>query len=294
MTITTRPPRWRPFSNRPFLATLIGILVAAVVATIVQITPQSSAAELNNVEVNHHSVVARLKDGTTNTCIIENRATFRGNGDRVREMVRAVATTGLNSGMKSDTATTVIDSSTIETDLILSFEHEMTDPDAQCSTGDTVEAHRGRSTLELPSWARGMVASAAGLAVYLAVVFSVTALFAFLAPELAIYGELVGGCVGGFASTFVSNYINQVPQSANLTASAVQCIAGAILNISLGSIKQQMVNAVRGHVENGLNEAVAEGISHGAGAHEEMAAEFTSARSQFSVELDELAAQVGD
>jgi len=50
-------------------------------------------------------------------------------------------------------------------------------------------------------------------------VFAVTALFAFLAPEFMVWGEVIGGCVGGFASSYVSNWINRVPQAANLTTS---------------------------------------------------------------------------
>ena len=50
-----------------------------------------------------------------------------------------------------------------------------------------------------------MVAAAAAIAVYLGVVFAVTASFAFLAPEFMVWGEIIGGCIGGFASAFVSN-----------------------------------------------------------------------------------------
>jgi hypothetical protein len=295
-TTIARPPRWRPFTKRPTLLTIVGVLVAAIVATVVAVIPESHARE--GVTMEHRDVEAYIKEGTENTCVIEAKAPVfatPGNTAAAVEFANAVTETaeaqgaiviwGPDGGNQSDGRWMI--------DLRLQHEHQIEDA-ANCTTPAAVNAHRGRQTLELPSWARGMVASAAGLAVYLTVVFAVTAVFAFLAPEFAIYGELIGGCVGGFASTYVANYINRVPNDANLTASAVQCIAGAILNISLGSLKKQMVDAIRGHVDNGLETAMESGMRHGAGHHGEIAAEFASARSQFSVELDELASQVGD
>jgi hypothetical protein len=173
--------------------------------------------------------------------------------------------------------------------LILRQEFELSqrsiDP-ANCTTATVLEAHRGRVALELSEWARGMVASAAGLAVYLAITFAVTALFTFLQPELAIYGEIIGGCIGGFASTFVSNWINKVPQTANLTSSAVQCVAGAVLNVTIGSVKQQMMDKLRGYLGTGGHAgALAEGIDKSAGHAGEMTDEFLSVSSQLSQEL---------
>jgi hypothetical protein len=292
MVTTTRSPRWRPFTRRPFLLTIVGVLVAAIVATVMQVPSQSHAADINGVTVSQRSVEASIKTGTDSTCVITARANVQGDERRVAEFIDAITRTARDQGTKVDTGGFNPAPEFASIDVILSHEYELTqwniDP-ANCATDQTVDAHRGRSALELPAWARGMVASAAGLAVYLTITFAVTALFAFLAPELAIWGEVIGGCIGGFASTFVSNYINQVPQDANLTASAVQCVAGAILNVALGSIKQQMVDSIKGWLNGGEAQAILEeGVGHGAGHGAEMAEQFQSARSQLSIELEEI------
>ena len=256
MINTVRSPRWRPFSKRRFLLPLVGILVAAVVVTVMQVRPQAHAATVNDVQVTEHGAEAWLKAGTTATCVITSRATFQGEENRVSDFIESASRSARDLGMKVEAGGGASARGLVSTDLILSYEFELTRyaiaPES-CSTEKVIEVHRGRKAMELPSWARGMVAALAAIAVYLAVVFSVTALFASIAPEFLIWGEVIGGCIGGFASSFVSNWINGIPQAANLTASAVQCVAGAVLNVTLGSLKQQMMESVRGHLVDAIS-----------------------------------------
>jgi hypothetical protein len=275
--------------HKPILRLLIGIVLAALVATILQVAPQSSAATFNGVEVSQRGTEASIKAGTDSTCVVSSRANFSGDSAKVREFTDAASQTAAANGMKVTTGSANPAPGTSSTDLILSYEFDMTAwsvAPENCSTSATLEAHRGRAAAELPSWARGMVASAAGVAVYLAVVFAVTALFTFLAPEFAIYGELVGGCVGGFASSYVANAINGVPQAANLTGSAVQCVAGALLNVTLGSVKTQMTDSLRNYLgTSGAMDAVTEGIGMSAGHAGELSSGYLSAANDFAAEL---------
>ena len=297
MINTVKSPHWRPFSKRSLLLLFVGILAAALVATVMQVLPKARADAVNDVQVAQYDAEASLKAGATATCVIRNRATFQGDGRKVSQFVESASKSARDLGMKAEASAGSSPSPGLtSTDLILSYEFELTQyaiaPES-CSTEKTVVAHRGRKAMELPSWARGMIAAVAAITVYLAVVFAVTALFAFLAPEFMIWGEVIGGCIGGFASSFVSNWFNGVPQAANLTASAVQCVAGAVLNVTLGTIKQQMIDVLCKEVQDGLSRVVSMAISRGTGAATSEVAEigvsFRTVSTRFS---DALAAEL--
>ena len=266
------PPR-RSFPKRPFLLLLVGILAAAVVATVIQVRPQAHADTINDVQVTQHNADASIKAGTTATCVITDTATLQGDENRVSEFIKSASKSALDLGMKVTTDGGNTGPGLTSTNLILSYEIELTQyaiaPES-CSTEKTVDAHRGRKAMELPDWARGLVASTAAIAVYLAVAFAVVTVFGFLAPEFAAYAELIGGCIAGFAASFVSNIINRVPRAANLTASAVWCVAGALLNLTIGTIRQEILEGLRDHISNDLASVVGEGVSRGAGHAEEM------------------------
>lgn len=252
MVKSTSPPVRRKYLQNRYLLLFVGVLVASVLATFMQVNPQSSAAEINEVEVSHRTPEAELHSDEK-TCIIRTRAHLRGDTERVNELVGAVADSAKKGGLSVDTGTVSPAPGVSSTDLILFKKFDLAEEGAtkeHCTTETVVEDHHGRRLTEIPEWARGMLAAAASAAVYLGVVFAVTATFAFLAPEFMVYGEIAGGCVGGFASTYVANLINNVPQDANLTQSAVKCIVGAILNISLGDMKQKMVDSIKAWVRS--------------------------------------------
>jgi hypothetical protein len=291
MIYTVKTSHRRSVSKKPFLLPLVGILVVAVVATVMQVRPQARADTVNGVQVTQHDAEAWLKAGTTATCVITDTATLQGDEKRVGDFVDAVSKSARDLGMKVTVGGGNVGPGLFQAHLSLSYEFELTQnaisPES-CSTEKAVEAHRGRMVVQLPNWARGMVAAAAAVAVYLGVVFAVTALFAFLAPEFTVWGELIGGCIGGFASSFVSNWLNRVPQDANLTASAVQCVAGAVLNVTLGSLKRQMLDALRANVQHSLSRVVSMAISRGAGPAEEIDESFRTAASTLSAAMEEL------
>jgi hypothetical protein len=302
MINTVRSPHGRPFSKRRLLLPLVGILAAAVVVTAMQVRPQAHAAAVNDVQVTEHGAEASLKDGPTATCVIRSRSTFQGEENRVSDFVESASRSARDLGMKVETGAGAPAPGRVSTDLILSYEFELTRyaiAPENCSTEKAIDAHRGRKAIELPSWARGMVAALTAIIVYLAVVFSVTALFAFVAPEFMIWGEIIGGCIGGFASSFVSNFINGVPQAANLTSSTVQCVAGAVLNVTIGTLKQQMIESVRGHLVDAisrvgsirvdsLSRVVSMAISRGSGRPAEVVESFRTAGSVLSEALGEV------
>jgi hypothetical protein len=256
--------RWKPRRALPVVVVLTGLLAATL-----QVAPRSAAETINNVEVTQAPAEAALKPGTTSVCEITDRATFAGDADSVRQFVDAETRSAAASGMTVDVGRSDPEPGYASYDVVLSYDVDLSQENVSpgdCATSVTLTPFRGRGTLQLPAWARGIVALAAGLAVYLAVVFAVTAIFAFLTPQFAVYGELLGGCIGGFASTYVSNLMNGVKQAANLTNSAVQCISGAILNVSLGSLKKQMKDAIRAWLQAGnLGAAGADGVVQGAG-----------------------------
>lgn len=286
MTTLLDPLPRRNATRRTALALLVGIVIAALVTTLMQVGPNASAAttSYNGVTVTQNATTASIVPGTTSNCVIRTTATFSGDETKANEFAQAAA----EAARKNGASAMVGGPQNGEFELILRQEFELSqwaiDP-VNCSTQATIEAHRGRVVLEMPEWARGMVASAAGLAVYLTITLAVTALFTFLAPELAIWGEVIGGCIGGFASTFVSNWINKVPQQANMTSSAVQCVAGAVLNVTLGAVKTQMVEKLRAYLGTGAAGAVGDGIAASAGHSGEISSEFQSAASQLSQEL---------
>ena len=308
MINTVRSPHWRSFPKRPFLLLLVGTLAAAVVATVMQVRPQAHAATVNDVQVTEHDAEAWLKAGTTATCVITSRATFQGEESRVSDFIQSASRSARDLGMKVEAGGGAPARGVVSTDLILSYEFELTQyaiAPENCSTEKTIDEHRGRRAMELPSWARGMVAALAAIAVYLAVVFSVTALFAFIAPEFLIWGEIIGGCIGGFASSFVSNWLNGVPQSANLTASAVQCVAGAVLNVTLGSVKQQMVESLSLHLKDAvsrvgsirvdsLSRVVSMAIARGSGHVGEVTTEITEIAESFRTAGSRLSDALGE
>jgi hypothetical protein len=256
MTTTARPSPRGPVTRRPLLLLLVGALVAGLVATLLQVRPPSSAAEASevapssaaevaaeakDVTISHGQPEVALKFGTEDTCVVTSRTRISGEADRVAEVIEATSASAREAGY---TVTTYPLSSAAGAVLILSQVFSLSElgvGPASCSTAQVIDEHRGRDMLEVPRWARGMLAAAAAIAIYLVVVFATTTLFTWLAPEFLIYGEMLGGCVGGFASTYVANLINEVPQDANLTQSAVQCIAGAILNVTLGAVKGRLI-----------------------------------------------------
>ena len=280
MINTVKSPHRRPFSKRSLLLLLVGILAAALVATVMQVLPKARADTVNDVQVTQHDAEVSLKAGATATCVVRNRATFQGDEKKVSQFVESASKSARDLGMKAEASAGSNPSPGLtSTDLILSYEFELTQyaiAPENCSTEKTIEAHRGRKVLELPSWARGMIAAVAGIVVYLAVVFAVTALFTFLAPEFIIWGEVIGGCVGGFASSFVSNWIKGVPQATNLTASAVQCIAGAVLNVTFGAVRRQMVDSVRGEVQDSLSRVTSMAMSRGTSTAASEVADFSA------------------
>jgi hypothetical protein len=235
-----------------------------------QVLPKARADAVNDVQVTQHDAEASLKSGATATCVIRNRTTFEGAEKRVSQFIESASKSARDLGMKAEASAGSSPSPGLtSTDLILSYEFELTQyaiAPENCSTEKTIEAHRGRKVLELPSWARGMVAAVAGIAVYLAVVFAVTAWFTFLAPEFLVWGEIIGGCVGGFASSFASDWIKGVPQAANLTAAAVQCIAGALLNVTLSAVKQQMIDSLRKGTQDSLTNVTSMAMAGGPGS----------------------------
>jgi hypothetical protein len=245
------------------------IVLTGLLATTLEVAPWSAAETINNVEVTQGAVEAALKPGTTSICEVTDRATFAGDADRVHQFIDAETTSATANGMTVDVGGSDPQPGFATYDVVLSYDVDLSTQNvssSDCATSVILTPYRGRGTLQLPAWARGMIALAAGLAVYLAVVFAVTAIFAFLAPQFAYYGELLGGCVGGFASTYVANFMNGVKQAANLTNSAVQCISGAILNVSLGSVKKQMRAAIHTWLEAGnLSGAGADGVVQAAG-----------------------------
>ena len=235
-----------------------------------QVIPKAHADTVNDVQVTQHDAEVSLKAGATATCVVRNRTTFEGDEKKVSQFVESASKSARDLGMKAEAgAGSSPPPGLTSTDLILSYEFELTQyaiAPENCSTEKTIDAHRGRKVLELPSWARGMVAAVTGIAVYLAVVLAFTALFTFLAPEFLVWGEIIGGCVGGFASSFVSDWIKGVPQAANLTAAAVQCIAGALLNVTLSAVKQQMIDALRKGTQDSLTNVTSEAIARGPGS----------------------------
>jgi hypothetical protein len=263
------------------------------VATFLQVRPPSSAAEVNDVTISHGPTEVALKFGTEDTCVITTRTSISGDVDRVADAIEATSTSARQAGFVVTTGGINPAPGLASYDLILSQEFTLSDfavgPE-NCSTEQLIEEHRGRSTLELPAWARGMLAAAAGTAIYLAVVFATSALFTFLAPEFFIYGEIVGGCLAGFASTFVANLINQVPQDANLTQSAVQCVAGAILNVTLGPVKLKLVDTLRDALHTGRIAAVVEEAAGnvGSGSALRESSRYFDAQAELALELADL------
>lgn len=271
----------------PFFLLIVITVLAGLTATLLAVIPQSHAEEVNGVQVSHNATEAAISE-STGECVIKDRISLNGDSEAVSRLVSSWSESARAAGLTVTTGGVNPAPGASATDLIMSrsFDLAAAGADAsQCTTDQVVAEHRGRAALELPAWARGMVAAAAGISVYLVVVFSVTALFTFLAPEFAVYGEIIGGCIGGFASTYVSNLINKVDATANLVGSAVQCIAGALLNVTLGAVKTQMVEKMRNYLGTAAPGVVGEGVSGSAGHAVELSDSFRSAASQLSDEL---------
>ena len=155
-----------------------------------------------------------------------------------------------------------------------------------CSTEAVVLEHRGRKTMSLPSWARGLVSAAAATSVYLAVTFAVTAATAMTTPELFFAGQLISGCVAGFALKFVGNYINGVKQDPNLVESGVWCVTDAIMNASFDdAMEKKLLTALQGWFHDGAVAALEEGVGRSAGHAAEMTEEFSSLNEEFGESL---------
>ena len=296
MNTATRHLYRRLSSRRPLLLLLVGTLAVALVATFLEVSPRSFAAPANEITVTHHEAQASIKSATEDTCRVESRTTLSGAEEVVHQAIVALSKVPQKEGWAVDTNEHDPPASGHSSvDLILSQDFDMSDEGAtaeDCSTESTIEKHRGRETLSLPAWARGLVAAVAAIAVYLAVVFTVTALFVAFAPEFLFVGDLVGGCVGGFASTFVANHINKVERDANLVQSAVQCISGALLNVTLGKVKTQMVTSLNESLHGGkVGAALEEGVGRSAGSSSEMSTEFGPVSSELGDTLQELFAE---
>jgi hypothetical protein len=268
MMRTVKSSHRRPLSKRSFLLLLVGILATALVATVMQVLPKARADTVNDVQVTQHDAEVSLRAGTA-TCVVRNRVTFQGDEKKVSQFVESVSKSARDLGMKAEaSAGSNPPPGLTLTDLILSSEFELTQyaiAPENCSTEKTVVAHRGRKVLELPSWARGLIAAVAGVVVYLAVALAIVALFTFLAPEFIIWGDIIGGCVGGFASSFVSDWVKGVPMATNLTSAAVLCIVGAIAEVAVGTVRRQIVDTLRREVQDGLTRVVNMSVSRGTG-----------------------------
>lgn len=255
--------RWIHPTALPYL--IVGIVLVGLVATLLPALPRSMADTIGAVTITQGKAEAVVKDGTTEVCVIRATSTFNGDASKVGQLMEAVSQSARGSGMTAEAS---------GSDLSLSQEFNLTQwsiAPEECSMDSLVSHSRGRSALEIPKWARGMLAAAANIAVYVAVTLSVMALFTFLAPEFEVYGLLVSGCVAGFASSYVGNLINQVPQQQNLTYSAAKCVAGAITNVTLARTVAQMMKALRaylgtGGVGNVAGQAVVDNLALGESA----------------------------
>jgi hypothetical protein len=264
---------------------LVAVAVLGLVVTLIQGVPQARADVVNGVTVSQDSATAQIKDGTTSVCRVTDRASFDGGSSGVQQFIDAVSQTARTDGFSVDENGINPAPGQASEDLALSFDVDLAQfnlPASDCSTALDLTPYRGRGTLSVPPALRGLIAGAAGAAVYLAVTFAVVALFAFLAPEFIIAGELVGGCIAGFGSLSVMNYIQGVPVASNLTSAAVECIAGALVNVASGTVATQIRTTINGWLGRGsLGGAAGTGVAEAAGD----SSSISSVASQAGIEL---------
>lgn len=266
------------------LLLIIAVVLVGLVATVLPALPRSAAADVGGVTITKGGTEAVIKDGMTDVCVIRSTTSFSGDDEsKAHDYMTAMASSAGDAGMKVETQ---------GLDLILSQEFDLTAwsiAPAECSMDSIVSNSRGRSALELPEWARGFLAAAANVVVYVAVTLAIMALFTFLAPEFEVYGLMVSGCIAGFTSSYVGNLINQVPQQSNLTYSAAKCVAGAIQNITLGKVVSQMTKALRSWLGNDLGDAassiVMDNLSLGASSRRSIANSLDIAARDLAEEL---------
>jgi hypothetical protein len=234
--------RW---SRPTVLYLVVASVLVGLVATFLPALPRSMADTLGGVSIAQGKPEAVIKDGATDVCVIRTTSRLSGDESRFGPFMDTLATSARDNGI------TVVASGS---ELTLSQEFNLTQagitPD-ECAIESLVTRSRGRDLVEIPKWARGLLAAAANVVVYVAITLSVMALFAFLAPEFEVVGLMVSGCLAGFASSYVGNLINEVPQQSNVTYSAAKCVVGAIQNVTLGKVSAQMMKAIRAWVGNG-------------------------------------------
>ncbi|USX56285.1 hypothetical protein [Lentzea sp. HUAS12] len=118
-------------------------------------------------------------------------------------------------------------------------------PSGHCSI-TKVSQHKGRATLELPGWARGVIAALASAASYVVVVLGVEAALLAAFPAGAVAATAIAGCVAGGVQSFVYLYIMGVTDKGKQISSALgNCVAGSALALGLGQVRNIVLNWVR-------------------------------------------------
>ncbi|RDI19358.1 hypothetical protein DFR72_117200, partial [Lentzea flaviverrucosa] len=109
-----------------------------------------------------------------------------------------------------------------------------------------VTPHKGRATLALPSWAKGVIAALASAASYVVVLLGIEAAILAAFPAGAFAATAVAGCVAGGVQSFVYLYIMGVTDQGKQIASALgNCLAGSALSLGLGQVRNVVLNWVR-------------------------------------------------
>ncbi|USX56284.1 hypothetical protein [Lentzea sp. HUAS12] len=118
-------------------------------------------------------------------------------------------------------------------------------PSGHCSI-TKVSQHKGRATLALPSWAKGLIAALASAAIFVAIVLGVEAAILAAFPAGAVAATAVAGCVAGSVQNYVYNAIVGVTDKSALIATAVvNCFTGAALGLGLGQVRNIVLNWVK-------------------------------------------------
>ena len=249
---------------------VVAVVLVGLVVAVLQVLPRAQAdTTVGDVTIAPRSPEAAIKAGTDDVCVISRTTNFTGDKTKVLEFMEAASKTARDNGTKVDTNETNPAPGVASYDLTLSYEFthsEWSVAPARCSMDELTSVSRGRSMLEIPFWAQGIIAAAANVTVYMTITFAVMALFSFLAPEFEIYGLMISGCMGGFASNVVSNAINRVPLEASMTYAATQCVSGAIQNVTVAKTVALMMRALRGWLGTAGNiagQAVAEHLAIG-------------------------------
>ncbi|HEY6797599.1 MAG TPA: hypothetical protein VI248_23235 [Kineosporiaceae bacterium] len=292
MNMTIARPRMRLPARRRFLLLAVGVVLAGLLATVMGQAPRSRADNINGVNVTPNPVEVYIKEGTATTCVVAQRTTFTGDHDAVMKYIdEFTGKARTDEGMTTDVGGSDPAPGFSSYDVTLSYSYDTSSwgaPASNCSKRLAIDQSRGRKTLELPHWARGILAAIAGLTVYVTVSFSVAALFTFLQPEFAYIGDIIAGCLAGFASTIVGNLILGVRFAANLPEAATYCITGAFLNVSLGRWQRQMVSKLRTWLGTTGTGAVQEAVNGSAGTAVQVGDRFHSAATELSDRLASL------